>query len=42
MGAVHKLLRLGYASLKQLPNISYMNLSTADSKITVVGDLHGI
>ena len=42
MGAVHKILRLAYASLKQQSNINYVNLTSHDAKITVIGDLHGI
>eukprot|EP01036_Dinobryon_divergens_P030269 gene30269-39489_t len=41
MGAVHKILRLAYASLKQQSNINYVNLTSHDAKITVIGDLHG-
>ena len=42
MGAVHKILRLAYASLKQQKNINFVNLTSHDAKITVIGDLHGL
>ena len=38
--AVHKILRLSYRSLKELPNIYDVSLNSKAS-VTVVGDLHG-
>lgn len=38
--SVHKLLRLGYKSLRQLPNTTYISVGV-DDKLTVVGDIHG-
>jgi len=38
--AVHKILRLSYRSLKQLPN-TYRVSMNANTQVTVVGDIHG-
>jgi hypothetical protein len=39
--SVHKLLKLSYRFLKTRPNITTIDVSREDERVTVVGDIHG-